>query len=96
MEDYEDILSIPKGTPEFWENREQIQEASFKFYKIDYCQDSFREWMPESHEDWDQFVMEGDALRSICNLYLKDEGLLKEWEKQHWKERGCETLFRDD
>ena len=59
------------------------------------CYRSFREWMPQSHPDWDLFVVGESVLKTSCEKYLRGELVLKEeWEKTIWKEKGCKDFLK--
>jgi len=70
------------------------QHLNMEFFITTDCADSFRDWMPENHEDWDDFVYFENNKKSICESYLKGEPGLHEWMKPVMREMGCEEIIK--
>ena len=90
LEDYNDLY-YPINN-----NLQSKLSEGEKFSKLikDRCFDSFRDWMPESHQGWDQMIVRENNLIENCELYLKGELVLTEREKPIWKEKGCKDFLK--
>ena len=70
------------------------QKLNMEFFITTDCADSFRDWMPKTNSDWDTFVNAEINKKANCELYLKGELELDEWEKPIMREMGCEDLLK--
>ena len=70
------------------------QQLNMEFFITTDCADSFRDWMPENHEDWDDFVDYETNKKSNCELYLKGELKLHEWMKPVMREMDCDEIIK--
>jgi len=70
------------------------QKLNMEFWITTDCADSFRDWMPKTNSDWDEFVDFEINKKSNCELYLKGELEMHEWFKPIMREMGCEDLLK--
>lgn len=54
------------------------------------CQLSYREWMPETHPDWDQMVIGENNRINSCGKYLRGEVEMSELDKELFESWNCE------
>ena len=94
LEDHEYIISMPKGSPGFIENKEKIQTASSKFLQ-DHCHVSFREWLPEDHKSWDQFVVRENNRKTTCTNYLNNVGVFTDMDIENIEGWNCEEFLKN-
>ena len=89
-----DYLQQQQAADSRYKFDEENQKISKEMLDAD-CNGSFREWLPETHPKWDQFIaVENNRIKN-CELYVKGELVLKEYEKPIWEKKDCEKFLKD-